>query len=57
MAEKSNAERYEPHFSAFDVSAKSGILFFNDRIDRNKQLYSFAEQGGELNETIVGLND
>jgi hypothetical protein len=27
MAEKSNAERYNTHFSAFDLSALSGFLF------------------------------
>ena len=27
MAEKSNAERYNTHFSAFDLSAKSGFSF------------------------------
>jgi hypothetical protein len=47
MAEKSNAERYEIHFSAFDVSAKPEFSFCLDRIDRNKQFYSLAEQGGK----------
>jgi hypothetical protein len=31
-AERSNAERYEAHFSAFDVSAQSGFLFCIDVI-------------------------
>ncbi|MFN7662549.1 MAG: hypothetical protein ACK5PQ_02360, partial [Alphaproteobacteria bacterium] len=26
VAEKSNAERYDTHFSAFDLSAQSGFL-------------------------------
>jgi hypothetical protein len=36
VAEKSNAERYDTHFSAFDVSAQSGFWFCYDKVNRRK---------------------
>jgi hypothetical protein len=55
MAEKSNAERYNTHFSAFDLSAISGFLFCLDRINRNKQCHALPR--GAMNDTLVVPND